>query len=347
LKTVLKFYDRFAEQNPTDPKLQVVAAAAFSRVAELHRRLEEFDSATTEYGRAEQIYARLEQEFPQEPHYAAARLDVEMRRVALPGGSSTVDDKRAHSEQASQAAADLAKRFPDELEFQSLRAKAQWTLAMVARQAGQQAETERFMRQAIEQQRKLVDDPTGDRNYLPGLITMQHELAAYLTSIGKLDDAKAFIESSLALLEDGRPDHETRRLLGPQYSQYADVLERLGKTEQASTMRDRAQQLRHEGPGDGPHGPHAGPPHGGPPGPVGPHLGSPQDGPPDFRPPREFDPPGMSPPSEGPDGRRPPPRGGPHDGPRNRGPRGPGSGPAQPDDDFFGPPPGRPPRPPF
>ena len=31
LQTVLKFYDRFAEQNPTDPKLQVVAAAAFSR----------------------------------------------------------------------------------------------------------------------------------------------------------------------------------------------------------------------------------------------------------------------------------------------------------------------------
>ncbi|HEX4147402.1 MAG TPA: hypothetical protein VHY20_00380, partial [Pirellulales bacterium] len=331
LQTVLKFYDRFAEQNPTDPKLQVVAAGAFSQVAELHRRLEEFDAAATDYGRAVQVYARLEQDFPNEARYAAAKADVEMRWAALPGSAATLESRRARAKQAGQIAAELAKRFPDQPDYRSLAAKAQWTLGLIGRQAGQKDDAEISMREAIKQQRQLVDEPERGRAYLAGLIAMQHELAEFLVSIDRVQDARSLVESSLALLEDGRPDRHTRRMLGPQYNQYADVLQRLGKTDEAATMRERAAQLHRDGPPDGPPGMRGegGPRDGRPGGGGGRH----DDGPPGFGPRGFGPPPGMGPPPfEGREGRGPPraggPRGnGPGEGPLGRGPREPGDHP--------------------
>ena len=94
------------------------------------------------------------------------------------------------------------------------------------------------------------------------------------------------------LLAAGRPDRDAHRLLGAQYVQYAEVLEHLGKTEQAAAMHERADPMRHDGP---PGRPDDGAPRDGRPGGGGPHDGRPGRGP-GFRPPpprgeRSFGPP--------------------------------------------------------
>src|SRR6202035_1304949 len=49
LKSVLAFYDNFAEQNTTNPRLRREAAKAHRRVGEIHQRLGQFDKGETAY----------------------------------------------------------------------------------------------------------------------------------------------------------------------------------------------------------------------------------------------------------------------------------------------------------
>ncbi len=72
LQTVLEFYERFAEQNATDPKLKFEAGEAYARVADAQARLGESEKALDAHRRAIAVFAALETDFPAEPRYGLA-----------------------------------------------------------------------------------------------------------------------------------------------------------------------------------------------------------------------------------------------------------------------------------
>src|SRR6185503_4804871 len=71
LETVLNFYDRFAQRNATNPKLQREAAQAYRRVADLYVHLENYDQAASAFDRAASIYSVLARDFPSEIKYTS------------------------------------------------------------------------------------------------------------------------------------------------------------------------------------------------------------------------------------------------------------------------------------
>lgn len=83
LQSMLTFYDRFAEENTTNRKLQSEAAKAHRRVGDIHQRLGQLQEAETAYRRALALYRRLDKEHPddQSHHALVAPLLNELGQV--------------------------------------------------------------------------------------------------------------------------------------------------------------------------------------------------------------------------------------------------------------------------
>lgn len=76
LESMLSFYDRFAEANSANLKLQFEAARAHRRVGDIHQRLGQFQEAETAYRRSLDLYEQLEQEGPQKPPARLAKASL-------------------------------------------------------------------------------------------------------------------------------------------------------------------------------------------------------------------------------------------------------------------------------
>ncbi len=66
LESLLKFYDRFAQENGTSSRLQHEAARAHRRVGEIHQRLGNVEEARIAFERALELYERLADQLPVE-----------------------------------------------------------------------------------------------------------------------------------------------------------------------------------------------------------------------------------------------------------------------------------------
>ena len=69
---MLEFYEQFAEQNATDPKLKFEAGEAYARVADAQARLGDNEKASAAQARAISVFTALQKEFPAEPRYSLA-----------------------------------------------------------------------------------------------------------------------------------------------------------------------------------------------------------------------------------------------------------------------------------
>ena len=68
-ESVLTFYDRFAAQNATNPRLQGEAAWAYRKVGALYETLGRADEAETAYARAIAMFEELVARYPDDPEY--------------------------------------------------------------------------------------------------------------------------------------------------------------------------------------------------------------------------------------------------------------------------------------
>jgi serine/threonine protein kinase len=90
LQSVLNFYDRFAEQNATNPALNLEAARAYKRVGDLYRWLDEHDKADAAYARAASMYDELLSADPARRDYARG-LAESASALPFPDQDAAVD----------------------------------------------------------------------------------------------------------------------------------------------------------------------------------------------------------------------------------------------------------------
>lgn len=331
LQTVLRFYDRFAEMNAADPKLQLVAAEAYNRVAELHNRLGRTEQAAEAFGRAAQLCETLRKDSPQDPRPTALLADVKLRwggmesQAAEPSTPEATDksnwkQRLARVQEAESLIAGVVAQNPRQFEYVNLQGEVNHALGDLARLGGDQDTAQQRYRRAIEIRRALLSLESVPHNKLDHLIedlyVMQKEYVDLLCEQNRTSDARTFLEASAAELEKLPVNRRARDALADVYIELADLYDRMGEADKADAMDAKAEALQHHGPPERSHPPDGRPPV--PPDrppPDGPHHGpgGPHRGPGGHH---------------GPDGRPGPPPGGPPGAPG----RPPGSRPNSPPD---------------
>jgi serine/threonine protein kinase len=276
-ESVLVFYDKFAELNETNSRLQGEAARAYRKVAAIYRWMHRDRDAEEAYGRSLRRFETLAAQHPSDPEY---RYEL-ARTIALddqPGVDRATPER---SEPALRKGIAMVERLAQESPGKNVypAALARWNarLASVLEQLGRLEDAEACYRASIAHDEWLAGRIRDPSIVHWVLASNRDALARLLIRRGRLDDARPVLdraESDLrAVADDGRPLREMGGPFAGRLESLSRSFHELGDDARAAELRERANRVCPEDRRD-PHGPHSdGPPHpGGPPfGPPGPH----------------------------------------------------------------------------
>jgi serine/threonine protein kinase len=287
LQTVLRFYDRFAQQNATDLKLKADVAKAYCRVAEIQSRLENREQAAEAADHAAGLYELLRREFPQDSKYASGLAEALLLWAdhAAPASHARAVER---VEQARKIAESLAAKNPLNADYVGLLAQAQETRAHLAIATNQVADAEAAYRKAVQFSQQAYELDRQPPHHIEEVVRLSKDLGDFLIEQGRAKEAKACgLEAVNALEAAGLPPG-THRIVAKHYYWLAEVAADTVDSAEADKLRAKADELR--GPRAAPPPRHqgSGPPGGkgdrfGGPGPHDPGEGRPGQGPPGGR----------------------------------------------------------------
>jgi serine/threonine protein kinase/tetratricopeptide (TPR) repeat protein len=243
LEAILAFYDRFAEQNRTNPRLQLEAGKAYRRVGEAQlwmalSRLGDEEKAAESFRRAVRI---LEQLASQVPADDAVRIELALAYMNAPSG--TWPDEAVALRRAAELIAQVgpAGAWPWPPGVVRLR------FALVHERLRDWAAAEAEYLQAID----VLTVAVGQRRdaAVLDLALARSGLARVLTRSGRYPTARAVLEHSVRELRPylggGGPFWwPLRELLAETHLQLADVSQQLGDARAAEQALAEANQLK-------------------------------------------------------------------------------------------------------
>jgi serine/threonine protein kinase/tetratricopeptide (TPR) repeat protein len=241
LQQALAFYDRFAQHNEADSKLKGEAAGAFARIGGVYDRLGEKQKAVDALERSAEIYALLLKLAPGDLPFTEAAAEVAISRGALSIERSNNANAREFYLAADQFASKLLEHDPQNKDYRSLRARAQWGVASALEHAGREAEAEEHYRQAIDiQQRLAISDPKPSS--LDNLCSMQQGLINLLIGLDRKAEAKEAVADAEKAIE--RYQAPPGQRLKSQYEFFAAALTQLDATSEAAAIRSKVASMR-------------------------------------------------------------------------------------------------------
>ena len=265
LQSILVFYDRFAERNDTDSRLQGEAARSHRKVAALYRMLGRDEEADEALARATQRFESLTAQYPNVSRY---RFDL-ARCYALDDQYPPESIEPARTEQGIRKALPLVQKLADESPSQDeyVKAMARWKarLGDALEQQGQLSEAEAAYRESIAHDESLLDHVPYSEVVQLILAKNREALARILQSLDRRDEAKAVLNQAtdglISIRINGWDNPGAAGPLAERFSCLARSFDKLGEKGRAAECEDRANQLRPRGARDGP-GPRGGRPPG-------------------------------------------------------------------------------------
>jgi tetratricopeptide (TPR) repeat protein len=254
LEAILTFYDRFAEQNATNPKLQLDAGRAHRRVGEVHVLRGNSEKAVVAFRRAASLLEQLTRDYPNDPTVKAELIHVYL---------GAPPDAFADYERLLLGSRDMLVELSEPQQRQLL-GPLTLKLGKLRDRAGDRAGAERAYREAI----PALGPPGDVMEFRPPSVSIEQAtarmlLAALLADTNRGWEARKVLEETAADLRRfterqrgmGRPPWE---LIAVVQQQLADVCERLGDRaagEAARAEANRALGQSHAGFGGNPGGP--------------------------------------------------------------------------------------------
>jgi tetratricopeptide (TPR) repeat protein len=238
LESILAFYDRFAEQNSTNPKLQFDAAKAYRRVGQLRTWLNQTDAALAACRRSAAILDDLHRQFPENPEFAA-ELAKTLAQTPLTGNRAD-DDRRL------QRAMDLARSVATNPDFARVAgpiADGLFIDGFSQEITKDYAGAEKRYRAALEWYPQGRRGPEAEMQAF-GRIVTRIRLAAVLVAQRNPTEARDLLDATLRDLDPvggGRHQFGPPGLLGDQLGEIASLLDQAGDPETAARVRERAK----------------------------------------------------------------------------------------------------------
>jgi tRNA A-37 threonylcarbamoyl transferase component Bud32/tetratricopeptide (TPR) repeat protein len=258
LESVLDFYDKFAERNETNSRLQGEAARAYRKVAALYRLMGRDPEAEAANARALERFQSLVDRSEGAPEY---RYEM-ARTLALDGpGADFVPAERAEQglREAIAIVEQLAAQIAEGKQITYAAALSRWNarLASILEERGLTSEAEACYRESIQRDDWLaehVDDPALVRLFQA---KNRDALVRLLTRLGRKDEARSQLEQAAADMQSvTRDGRSLRRAAGPAADRLeclADSYRGLGDEVQAQKLCEQAERIRDRGREDGPH----------------------------------------------------------------------------------------------
>lgn len=225
LQNALTFYEKFAQQNQTDPKLRQETAKANRRVAEIEQRLGKFEAAEAAYRQAQTICEMLAKDFPKQPDYRRqnAVCLIELGDMLQVAGRV----KEAHDayQRAEPLLKKLVKDYPSQRDYRYELARCHDSLSSDSWKLGRLTDAEQHSRRALELLEGLSAEDPRQPTYQQAQARSYRNLGFVLRITGQPKEAQSaalegiMIQEKLAESFPNVPDY--RYELGESYTMYS------------------------------------------------------------------------------------------------------------------------------
>ena len=186
LEAVLVFYDKFAEQNSTDPETPSSTLKAHRRVGEARMWLGQTEKARTSFGRAIRLLKMLREEYPENSDV----YGIELMQTYLTAPPETVEV----SEDAVEWSLNFARGLDPNAQPPHLVGLLSLKLGSIQEHRGKLADAEHSYREAVA---GLSATDSGNDNRPPPVVTDQawarYSLAIVLANGKRFEDARSVL----------------------------------------------------------------------------------------------------------------------------------------------------------
>jgi tetratricopeptide (TPR) repeat protein len=254
LEKALTFYERFANQNSSDPNARLKSAGAYRRVAEIHEQLGQLEQSTAAREQGLVVSEKLAAEFPDHPEY---RQDLARSYSGLSGRFGNLllwYRPEVKVEQVFAKAlglqAQLVHEFPTNLDYQHDLGLTYSRLGYIQlyNRGRSPAAAEEPVRRALAIREKLVAKEPSVFIYRQELGMSLGNLGNLLTYTGRYQEAEDVVGRELKVrkeLVDAFPaEPEARHFLADAYADLAQLLNRTGSVHEAAEAFRQEASLR-------------------------------------------------------------------------------------------------------
>jgi tetratricopeptide (TPR) repeat protein len=251
LQSILRFYERFAERNDTNPRLQHEAARAHRRVGDVQARLGRTEEAEAAWTKAVDLLERLVAEFPD-------RLPYRRELAEACGAAGGPDDRRPDTpdterrlRRAVELGEGLVAEEPGPPGHPATLARARGRLGGWLLRHDREAEAKVELERAIALWDDLLARNPGAPGHVLSRSIARQTLSDERLRAGSLAEARTQLERAIAevepLVEEDPPPGpgpgpRPEPALAPLYERLAVVLRKQGEAEAAERASRRADE---------------------------------------------------------------------------------------------------------
>jgi tetratricopeptide (TPR) repeat protein len=254
LRSVLRFYDRFATKNATNPTLQGEAAWAYRKVGVLNERLGRSEEAEEAYAHAIRILEELAARYTDQPEYRFKL--VETYDIADPWSAdpSSLERMEQRLSRARVLIDQLASEAPEDIDYAhaQIHVHAKLGMALQRLHRDDDDEAEACYRRAIVLEGTLLDRVPGDGRSRYDRATTRHALAMLLLGSGRAGDARALLNAAADELQSLATTDKSRLPPPHLFERLADAFQDLGDIDRAEEMASWVDRFVPGQPGDSP-----------------------------------------------------------------------------------------------
>lgn len=245
VQQAVSILEQLIKEHPKVPEYRHLLACCYRDTSRL-TFTRETQETRSNYERAVELLRQLVSDFAKVPDYLFDLCET-LAWVPLDRFESREETAKfkVRLEEALTRSSGLVTQYPDVPQYRVAYAQYNDRMGFLLSAEHDLEGAEKAHRKAVSSQAGLVKQFPEVVEYAFWLSLMERALARVLTDMGQLKESRSLLEGSAERMEHLRKqDSRPMPPLGMIYSELADVLARLGETERAAELRQKASQMR-------------------------------------------------------------------------------------------------------
>jgi eukaryotic-like serine/threonine-protein kinase len=236
LQSVLDFYERFAQSNETNSRLQGEAARAYFRIGSLLERLDRPKEAEQAMARAAEMFERLLKQSPSVVEYRSKLIEIAIMTDPWSVEPSSLPQLESRLRRAREIVDQLASEMPENLDHVQSQIHVYAKVGAVIQRLDRPGEAESFYRRAIEFAASLMKRLKSPARATIDRADVREALALLVLERGQRDEALNLMEGAVDDLRSLQGSRNVWPLLSERFETLADRFRKLGEAGRAETV---------------------------------------------------------------------------------------------------------------
>jgi predicted Ser/Thr protein kinase/tetratricopeptide (TPR) repeat protein len=235
LRSVLTFYERFAQRNEANPRLQGEAAWAYFKVGRLCEKLGRLDEAKQSITHATEMLEDLAKRFPDVPEYRSKLVQIAIMTDPWSVDPSSLEAVEGQLRRARALIDQLAGEAPQNVDYIQAQVHVHAKLGTVFERRNQLALADASYRRAIELAGTLIERIPKSMRARVDRADVSEALACLQEQRGLADQARVLLEAAVSDLESLH-GHGPAPPIADRFESLAEAFRSLGDTRRADEV---------------------------------------------------------------------------------------------------------------